>query len=119
MRLARALATVKPGTLLVLDEPSAGLHKGEIEKVLEALGLIVRAGGSVIMVEHDLDMIAASDHVVDLGPGGGRLGGRVVAEGAPDRVARAESHTGRALYEAQKNRRPTAAVKLISGTGIW
>lgn len=105
LRLARALSTVKPGALLILDEPSAGLHSGEVEKVIDALRLIVRAGGSVIMVEHDLEMIVASDYVVDLGPSGGRDGGHLVTQGTPDEVAQSEGSTAKALRRATSTRR--------------
>ncbi len=103
LKLARALATEKPGTLFVFDEPSAGLHPNEVQKVVEALDLLVRAGSSVIVVEHDLDLIREADHVVDLGPGGGRHGGQVVAEGTPEAIAQADTKTGRALANAKTN----------------
>jgi len=100
LKLARALGEKHQGSLFVLDEPSAGLHADEVARVLAALDVIVDAGGSVIVVEHDLDLIANADYVLDLGPNAGVGGGLVVAQGTPREVASvAESRTGRALAE--------------------
>jgi excinuclease ABC subunit A len=99
LKLARALAENHHGSLLVLDEPSAGLHADEVERVVEALDAIVTMGGSVIVVEHDLDLVNAADWVIDLGPGAGSLGGQIVATGTPANVAATETRTGVALRE--------------------
>jgi len=100
LKLARALGEKHQGALFVLDEPSAGLHADEVAHVLAALDVIVDAGGSVIVVEHDLDLIANADYVLDLGTNAGLGGGLVVAQGTPREVALvAESRTGRALGE--------------------
>jgi excinuclease ABC subunit A len=105
LKLARALSEQHQGALFVLDEPSAGLHADEVLRVLEALDVIVTAGGSVIVVEHDLDVVAHADYILDLGPDAGVGGGRVVASGAPREVALVlESRTGRALAEYFANR---------------
>ncbi|HSU39824.1 MAG TPA: excinuclease ABC subunit A [Polyangiaceae bacterium] len=99
LKLARALADDHEGSLLVLDEPSAGLHADEVVRVVEALDAIVTMGGSVIVVEHDLDLVNAADWVIDLGPGAGSAGGLVVATGTPAEVAATETRTGVVLRE--------------------
>ncbi|HEX7667977.1 MAG TPA: excinuclease ABC subunit A, partial [Polyangiaceae bacterium] len=99
LKLARALGENHDGELLVLDEPSAGLHTDEVLRVLDALDVIVGAGGSVLVVDHDLDVISRADWVIDLGPDAGAKGGRVVAVGTPEDMLRQETRTGRALRE--------------------
>jgi excinuclease ABC subunit A len=84
--------------LFLFDEPTTGLHGLDIEVLLGALGRLLEAGHTIVVVEHNLDFIRRADWLIDLGPEGGEAGGRVVAVGAPDEVARVrESHTGRAL----------------------
>ena len=97
LKLARALSEDAKGTLFVIDEPSAGLHAEDTEHVVIALRALVEEGASVLVVEHDLDVIRAADWVIDLGPGAGPDGGRVVAEGPPAVVTKAASKTGAAL----------------------
>lgn len=109
LKLSRALAENTQGTLFVLDEPSAGLHADEVEKLIFALDRILDAGGSVLVVEHDLDLIARADYVVDMGPGAGAQGGRVVACGPPEELARSDTRTGRALAERAGRRTKSRA----------
>ena len=99
LKLARALSEVAKGTLFVVDEPSAGLHAQDAAHVVRALHTLVDEGASVVLVEHDLDVIRECDWVIDLGPGGGPHGGHIVATGTPDDVALTETRTGRALRE--------------------
>jgi len=88
------------GVLYILDEPTTGLHLADVRKLLEVLGQLVDAGNSVIVVEHQLDVIKSADWVLDLGPGGGDQGGRLVAEGRPEDVAEvAVSYTGQFLRQ--------------------
>ena len=99
LKLARALSEPARNTLFVLDEPSAGLHGEDVRHVTAALRELVSLGASVLVVEHDLDVIAAADWVLDLGPGAGPDGGRVVAEGPPAAIMASGSKTGIALLE--------------------
>ncbi|MDO9290699.1 MAG: excinuclease ABC subunit A, partial [Hydrogenophaga sp.] len=86
-----------PHTLYVLDEPTVGLHMADVEKLIRVLHRLVDGGHSVIVIEHDLDVMAEADWIIDLGPEGGGGGGRVVAEAPPDEVVRLDTHTGRVL----------------------
>lgn len=97
MRIAQALAAPKRRTLFALDEPTAGLHNSEVQVLLDCLDELLDQGGSAVVVEHHLDVIRLADHVIDLGPEGGPGGGRVLAAGTPEQVARADSHTAAAL----------------------
>ncbi|MBM3676967.1 MAG: excinuclease ABC subunit UvrA [Actinobacteria bacterium] len=101
VKLAAELSKVATGrTLYILDEPTTGLHFADIEKLLEVLQRLVDAGNTVLVIEHNLDVIKQSDWIVDLGPEGGEAGGEVVAAGTPEEVAAvSESHTGRFLRE--------------------
>ena len=104
IKLARELARRATGrTLYVLDEPTTGLHFEDVRRLLEVLQRLVDAGNTVIVIEHELDVIRCADHVIDLGPEGGSGGGRIVAEGTPEQIAACEdSHTGRYLAQALK-----------------
>ena len=99
IKLARELARRSTGkTFYILDEPTTGLHFADIECLLGVLGRLVDAGNTVVVIEHNLDVIKCADHVIDLGPEGGSAGGRVVASGTPEEIASSEaSHTGRFL----------------------
>ena len=99
LRLALALAGGEgAGCLFVLDEPTTGLHAAEVRVLVRCLDELLDAGASVVVVEHNLELIRCADHLIDLGPEGGPGGGFLLAEGSPSEVARvAKSHTGRAL----------------------
>jgi len=101
VKLATELSRVATGrTLYILDEPTTGLHFEDIRVLLQVLGRLVDAGNTVVVIEHQLDVIKTADHVIDLGPEGGDWGGRLIAEGTPEEVAAiAESLTGVALRE--------------------
>ncbi len=86
-----------PHTLYVLDEPTVGLHMADVHKLIRVLHRLVDAGHSVVVIEHDLDVIAEADWIIDLGPEGGRDGGRIVAAAPPEEVVRLGTHTGQAI----------------------
>jgi excinuclease ABC subunit A len=113
IKLSRELARRATGrTLYILDEPTTGLHFHDIRRLLEVLHRLVDAGNTVIVIEHNLDVIRSADWVVDLGPGGGEAGGRIVAAGSPREVSRAPgSATGEYLkrwYPSRRARKATA-----------
>jgi excinuclease ABC subunit A len=90
-------------TFYILDEPTTGLHFADVKKLMEVLQQLVENGNTVVLIEHNLDVIRSADWVIDLGPEGGEKGGRIVAEGTPEQIARAEgSWTGSYLKRAMK-----------------
>jgi excinuclease ABC subunit A len=99
VKLATELSKVATGdTLYILDEPTTGLHFADVQRLLEVLGRLVDAGNTVVVIEHNLDVIKSADRIVDLGPEGGEAGGEVVAAGTPEQVAASStSYTGRFL----------------------
>jgi excinuclease ABC subunit A len=99
VKLAKELARVSTGdTVYILDEPTTGLHFADIQKLLDVLHRLTDAGNTVIVIEHNLDVIKTADWIVDLGPEGGDAGGYIVAQGTPEGVVRVEeSYTGRFL----------------------
>ncbi|MCX6356522.1 MAG: excinuclease ABC subunit UvrA [Candidatus Aureabacteria bacterium] len=99
VKLAKELGMVATGrTLYILDEPTTGLHFADIHKLIEVLQRLVEAGNTVLVVEHNMEVLKCADWIIDLGPEGGADGGRIVAEGTPEQVAAcAGSHTGRHL----------------------
>ncbi len=99
VKLARELSKRSTGsTLYVLDEPSVGLHAADVHKLIEVLHRLVDAGNTVVIIEHNLDIIKVADHIIDLGPEGGERGGEIIAEGTPEMVCDVErSYTGQFL----------------------
>jgi excinuclease ABC subunit A len=99
IKLARELSKRATGhTLYLLDEPTTGLHFDDVRKLLEVMGRLVAAGNTIIVIEHNLDVIKTADWIIDLGPEGGPAGGQIVAQGTPETVARVKgSATGRYL----------------------
>jgi excinuclease ABC subunit A len=99
IKLAKELAKRPTGrTLYILDEPTTGLHFEDIRKLLEVLHALVDAGNTIIVIEHNLEVIKTADHIIDIGPEGGDGGERIVGVGTPEEIAAVkESHTGRFL----------------------
>ena len=93
------MARVSTGrTIYILDEPTTGLHAADVHKLIDVLQKLVESGNTVLVIEHNLDVIKTADHIIDLGPEGGDEGGYVVASGTPEEVAQvAESYTGQYL----------------------
>ncbi|MEE9256542.1 MAG: excinuclease ABC subunit UvrA, partial [bacterium] len=102
LKLAKELARRATGrTLYILDEPTTGLHFADIEKLLSVLQLLVDQGNTVVIIEHNMDVIKSADYIIDLGPEGGEGGGRLIAAGSPEEVAESgDSFTGKFLREA-------------------
>ncbi|NOQ41182.1 MAG: excinuclease ABC subunit UvrA, partial [Desulfuromusa sp.] len=101
VKLSRELSKRATGkTIYILDEPTTGLHFADIHKLLEVLNRLVETGNTVVVIEHNLDVIKTADYVIDLGPEGGALGGTIVAAGTPEQVAQcSNSYTGNYLSD--------------------
>ena len=101
IKLAKELSKEDTGkTLYILDEPTTGLHFADIQKLLDVLQQLTKAGNTVIVIEHNLDVIKSADWIIDLGPGGGIEGGYIIANGTPDKIMQtSESCTGNFLKE--------------------
>jgi excinuclease ABC subunit A len=100
-----SVPVTRPGTLYVLDEPTVGLHMADVEKLIRVLHRLVEAGNTVVVIEHNLDVIAEADWLIDLGPEGGEGGGRIVVQGTPEECATgAGSHTAGFLREFLRER---------------
>ena len=99
VKLATELSKRPTGkTVYILDEPTTGLHTADVKKLLEVINKLVDANNSVVVIEHNLDVIKTADHIIDLGPEGGNGGGKVVCSGTPETVAECEqSYTGQFL----------------------
>ncbi|MBK9620431.1 MAG: ATP-binding cassette domain-containing protein [Candidatus Obscuribacter sp.] len=98
VKLAEQLSKRSTGkTIYILDEPTTGLSFADVDKLLHVLNRLADTGNTVLIIEHNLDVIKQADWVIDLGPEGGDKGGTLVAEGTPEQIARAKSHTGEYL----------------------
>ncbi len=108
IKLAKELSKRATGrTIYILDEPTTGLHFADVHKLLDVLQRLVSLGNTVLVIEHNLDVIKSADHIIDLGPEGGSHGGRVVVSGTPEEVARSRrSHTGQVLRPLLNGRLP-------------
>jgi excinuclease ABC subunit A len=121
VKLASELSKVATGrTLYILDEPTTGLHFADIQRLLEVLDRLVQAGNSVVVIEHNLDVIKTADRIIDMGPEGGEEGGRLMIAGTPEEVAAVEeSYTGRFLSDlvepaVRKGRRRAPAKRKVA-----
>jgi excinuclease ABC subunit A len=95
LRIASRLRTSQRGALYVFDEPSTGLHPLDVATLVGVFDRLLEAGATIIVIDHDLDLLAAADHLIDMGPGGGPDGGHIVATGSPEQIAQAsDSVTG-------------------------
>jgi excinuclease ABC subunit A len=99
VKLATELARRSTGkTIYILDEPTTGLHTADVSQLLKVLNMLVDSGNTVVVIEHNLDVIKTADHIIDLGPEGGKGGGKIVAQGTPEEVAKVKkSYTGHYL----------------------
>jgi len=106
VKLATELSRRSTGkTLYILDEPTTGLHKEDVKHLLTVLNRLVDNGNTVLIIEHNLDIIKSADHIIDLGPEGGEQGGEIIVTGTPEQVAVCEhSYTGRYLREVLRSR---------------
>ena len=104
IKLASELGTNRTATLYLLDEPTTGLHRADVKRLIEVLRALTAKGNTVLVIEHNLDLIGSSDYIIDLGPGSGDQGGRIVAEGPPDELLHFQEHsaTARALSQSQR-----------------
>ena len=106
IKLAKELSRRSTGrTIYILDEPTTGLHQHDIKKLLEILHTFVATGNTVVVIEHNLDVIKTADHIIDMGPDGGVNGGNIIAEGKPEEVIKIKgSYTGKFLKDLLENK---------------
>ena len=118
IKLAKELSRTSTGkTLYILDEPTTGLHFDDIKRLLEVLSRLTDAGNSVVVIEHNLDVIKTADHIIDLGPEGGDGGGEVIATGTPEEVAESGTYTGQFLEKMLNENITPYAKELVEDIG--
>ena len=118
IKLAKELSRTSTGkTLYILDEPTTGLHFADIKRLLEVLARLTDAGNSVVVIEHNLDVIKTADHIIDLGPEGGDGGGEVIATGTPEEIAEAGTYTGQFLERMLNENITPYAKELVEDIG--
>lgn len=115
VKLSKELSRQSTGkTLYILDEPTTGLHFADIKKLLDVLGRLRDSGNTVLVIEHNLDVIKTADYILDLGPEGGDEGGIIIAEGTPEEVALSETYTGDFLKEVLSGKSPVSSMEMGS-----
>ncbi|WP_298502494.1 excinuclease ABC subunit UvrA [uncultured Methanobrevibacter sp.] len=118
IKLAKELSRTSTGkTLYILDEPTTGLHFADIKRLLEVLARLTDSGNSVVVIEHNLDVIKTADHIIDLGPDGGDGGGEVIATGTPEEIAKAGTYTGEFLERMLDENITPYAKELVQDIG--
>ena len=118
IKLAKELSRTSTGkTLYILDEPTTGLHFADIKRLLSVLDRLTDAGNSVVVIEHNLDVIKTADHIIDLGPDGGDGGGEVIATGTPEEIAKAGTYTGKFLEKMLDENITPYAKELVDELG--
>ncbi|MTK63574.1 MAG: excinuclease ABC subunit UvrA [Methanobacterium sp.] len=119
VKLAKELSRQSTGkTLYILDEPTTGLHFADIKKLLDVLGRLRDSGNTILVIEHNLDVIKTADYIIDLGPEGGDDGGRVVAEGTPEEIAMGTSYTGKYLKTVLEESVPNISGEIITDSDM-
>lgn len=119
VKLAKELSRKSTGkTLYILDEPTTGLHFDDIKKLLDVLNRLVDAGNTVVVIEHNLDVIKMADYIIDLGPEGGEEGGRIVAEGTPEEVAESGTYTGKFLKKVIESTKPPFETTILEADKV-
>jgi len=119
IKLSRELSRKSTGkTFYILDEPTVGLHAADVHRLLEVLNRLVDAGNTVVVIEHNMDVIKSADWIIDLGPEGGDAGGEIVAEGTPEQVAQvSQSYTGQFLCKVLGLEEKRGEPSMVLGTG--
>ncbi len=116
IKLAKELSKTSTGnTLYILDEPTTGLHFADIKRLLDVLARLTDAGNSIVVIEHNLDVIKTADHIIDLGPNGGDGGGKVIATGTPEDVSKSNTYTGEFLEKVLNENITPYAKELLDG----